>query len=76
MHTASRSATIWWMDVPLTPSQADQLVELLEVHERAVASDAGQDTFVWHTKGGMGSTMLLTRGAHNDQTVDPIEIHL
>lgn len=62
------------MDVPLTPSQADQLVELLEVHERAVASEAGQDTFVWHARGGMGSTMLLTRGAHDDQTVDPIDM--
>ncbi len=62
------------MDVPLTPSQTDQLVALLEVHERAVASDAGQDTFVWHTTGGMGPTMLLTRGAHDDQTVDPIDM--
>jgi hypothetical protein len=62
------------MDVPLTPSQAGQLVELLEVHERAVASEAGQDTFVWHSRGGMGPTMLLTRGAHDYQTVDPIDM--
>jgi predicted transcriptional regulator len=65
---------MWRMDVALTPSQANQLVELLEVHERAVASEAGQDTFVWHTSGGMGSTRLLTRGAHEDQTVDPIDM--
>jgi hypothetical protein len=61
------------MEVPITPSQANQLVELLEVHERAVASEAGQDVFVWHTT-GMGSTMLLTRGATDEQTVDPIDL--
>jgi hypothetical protein len=56
----------------LSTPQGELLVQLLEAEQRGRAASGKSDTFAWHTLGGGGDTILMHRGAVEDESIDPV----